>query len=170
MLLLSLGFLFSTCEDDKNTSLPLIGCCNNDPLTASFGNAFLFLPNIFTPNNDGVNDRFYPIGDSINEILDFEIKDLLGITVYHRSHIQANDPGSGWDGYVRGKVQKGLYSFTIKADAQNGYFKVFSGQVCNFPCGYPEKETISSENCFSQLKWECLSGPWICELPYDCFE
>ena len=169
-LYLSLSFCFLSCKNENDLSLPLMGCCNNDPLVDSFGNAFLFLPNIFTPNNDGINDRFFPIGDSINEIRDFEIKDQLGLTVYHRSHFQPNDDDSGWDGYVHGKVQKGLYSYTITAEAVNGYLKSFTGKICNFPCGYTESETISAENCFSQAKWECLTGNWICEFTYDCFD
>ena len=171
MLLLGLGFLFSTCEDDKNTSLLLIGCCNNDPLTASFGNAFLFLPNIFTPNNDGVNDRFIPYGYNIEEIIDFEIKNNLGITVFHQSHFQQGAYSFAWDGYVNGKVRKGLYSYNLMAKALDGTIGKFSGKVCNFPCDVPSNEVIAKENCVNEGILFCWQGIWddCWQAKYDCY-
>jgi gliding motility-associated-like protein len=57
----------------------------------------LYVPNIFTPNNDGVNDWLYVRGDSIKQIISMDIKDKLGGTVFHFDH-SAFESHPGWDG------------------------------------------------------------------------
>lgn len=169
IFLIGLGFLHTNCSDVQSSTISITGCCENDPLAVTFGNAQLFLPNIFTPDNDGLNDRFIPIGDSIQEIIDFEIKDPYGRTIFHHTHIPLWSENSAWDGYVNGEVKRGLYSYSISVEAMNGIIETYSGQVCNFPCTYPSNKSISSENCFTELKWFCIHGPWHCEPIYDCF-
>lgn len=57
------------------------------------------IPNIFSPNNDGRNDFFIPIGSDKIEILQFQIFNRWGQMVYN------NDaPTIGWDGTFNGKA------------------------------------------------------------------
>jgi gliding motility-associated-like protein len=53
-----------------------------------------FMPNAFTPNNDGLNDFFLGKGDLLG-ISDFQLQvwDRWGSLVY-----QTNDPDAGWNG------------------------------------------------------------------------
>ena len=68
------------------------------------------MPNIFTPNNDGVNDYFHP-------------KELKGINdatlrIYNRWGkilIETNNLSSGWDGkYNNEACTDGTYFWTIQ--------------------------------------------------------
>lgn len=61
-----------------------------------------WLPNTFTPNNDGQNDIFYVRGKGIKTIKSFRIYNRWGQLVFERSNFGVEDPTSGWDGKVNG--------------------------------------------------------------------
>ncbi|HEU4552853.1 MAG TPA: PKD domain-containing protein, partial [Chitinophaga sp.] len=62
----------------------------------------VFLPNTFTPNNDGQNDLFYIRGRGIKAIKVFRIFNRWGEMVFERSNANIEDASSGWDGRFRG--------------------------------------------------------------------
>jgi gliding motility-associated-like protein len=55
-----------------------------------------YIPNAFTPNNDGINDDFFGKGESIKEY-EMYIFDRWGLTIFH-----TNDLSQHWDGKVKG--------------------------------------------------------------------
>ncbi len=64
------------------------------------------LPNVFTPNGDGKNDRFYPISNYEPEVTDFRI--------YNRWGQLAHNSAEPWDGSFEGKPQPaGTYTYFI---------------------------------------------------------
>jgi gliding motility-associated-like protein len=68
----------------------------------------LFMPNAFSPNDDGVNDILKPLFTENIEILDFKIFNRWGELVYKGKE--------GWDGYYRGVKQKtDTFIYTLKA-------------------------------------------------------
>ena len=76
----------------------------------------LYIPNSFTPNNDGVNDYFRVIGD---QLLRFELNvfDRWGELVYHSTDITEAWNGShmGGDYYA----PNGVYIYQVKAKGFN---------------------------------------------------
>lgn len=72
----------------------------------------IFIPNSFSPNNDGINDIFFPyIECGLIELIAFELKifDRWGNFVF-----QTKDIKTGWDGSWRGeKMPQGVYVFSI---------------------------------------------------------
>lgn len=64
----------------------------------------VFVPNTFTPNGDGVNDRFYVSAKGLTTIKNFMIYNRWGQTVYEAHNIQPNDASVGWDGTYKGYV------------------------------------------------------------------
>lgn len=75
------------------------GCQNGDEVVVTvLPNAYLFVPNAFSPNGDGLNERFYPItGDGVT---------VDALRVYNRWGELVYDgiKESGWDGTWNGKV------------------------------------------------------------------
>jgi gliding motility-associated-like protein len=63
----------------------------------------LFIPNTFTPNNDGENDIFYPRGVGLKSISSFRVYNRWGELVFEKRGTQLNDPSGGWDGTYKGK-------------------------------------------------------------------
>jgi gliding motility-associated-like protein len=86
----------------------------------------IFLPNIFSPNGDGINDTFGPVSASDAEILSFEIFDRWGNTVYSCSRsLQCH-----WDGTSGGNVAPaGVYVYSIRVKGKDGEEKRWSGDV-----------------------------------------
>jgi gliding motility-associated-like protein len=81
------------------------------------------MPNVFTPNNDGVNDYFYPI----------ELKGITHVTlgIYNRwgqKLIETNNILTGWDGKYNGQVcTDGTYFWIIRYTTITNESKVLTG-------------------------------------------
>ncbi|MFZ1332395.1 MAG: PKD domain-containing protein [Flavobacteriales bacterium] len=60
----------------------------------------VFVPNAFTPDNDGFNENFFPIGYNIRTV-QFMIFDRWGERIF-----RSVEDGNGWDGRVGGKLAK----------------------------------------------------------------
>ncbi|MBA3827805.1 MAG: gliding motility-associated C-terminal domain-containing protein [Taibaiella sp.] len=85
-------------------------------VTISCDNSRVFIPNTFTPNGDGNNDRFYPSGKGLSSIKRFSIYDRWGEEIYHVENILLNDQLHGWDGSFNGKQLKpDVFVYMIEA-------------------------------------------------------
>jgi gliding motility-associated-like protein len=75
----------------------------------------LFIPNAFTPNNDGINDTFVPKGHGIKSYT-LVIFDRWGEQIYKTNHFE-----NGWDGYYKGELSKSdVYTWKINCvDGKN---------------------------------------------------
>ena len=68
----------------------------------------VYIPNSFTPNNDGIDDLFFAISDGV---VDFHmyVFDRWGQTIF-----EATDIAQGWDGRYNGnKVPQGSYVYRV---------------------------------------------------------
>ena len=108
------------------------GCSNTGEVTVFVvcSDKNLFVPNTFSPNNDGHNDRFYPRGSGLTRIQNMRIFNRWGQTVFHRSNFAANDPSGGWDGTFNGKkLDPDVYVYTIDVLCENGEVFPYKGNV-----------------------------------------
>ena len=80
--------------------------------------ATILIPNIFTPNNDGVNDIFYFTTTSVKE-LTCNIYDRWGLKI--ASFTATNDAINGWDGRTTSGLlaPDGVYYYIMKAETLN---------------------------------------------------
>lgn len=70
----------------------------------------LYIPNVFTPNGDGVNDIFYTLGTNISSFK-LQIFNRWGSLIFSSDSITR-----GWDGKVGGDlVSNGVYVYVINA-------------------------------------------------------
>ncbi|MCG9898480.1 MAG: PKD domain-containing protein, partial [Hydrotalea sp.] len=65
--------------------------------------AQLYIPNTFTPDGDGLNDRLIVRGTQITKVLSFTIFNRWGAVVFRQQNFAPNDPSFGWDGTINGK-------------------------------------------------------------------
>lgn len=86
------------------------GCMDSDTVSIRYMKGpEIYVPNAFTPNQDGVNDilNFFPVSYDIESI---SIFNRWGQLVFY-----AKDHLKGWDGKVKGVVQEsGVYIWMIK--------------------------------------------------------
>ena len=88
------------------------GIVPNDPTAP----CSVFLPNAFTPNNDGRNDVYRPVITGNHTLRSFQIRNRYGQEVF--STIADN---AGWDGKLKGVQQNiGTYFYFLKCDCDNG--------------------------------------------------
>ena len=67
---------------------------NNERVCIDIDSCKMFiLPNVFTPNGDGINDLFVPVSTDYVDKLDIQIFNRWGNLVFHTSDKQIN-----WDG------------------------------------------------------------------------
>ncbi|MBX7180426.1 MAG: gliding motility-associated C-terminal domain-containing protein, partial [Saprospiraceae bacterium] len=92
----------------------------------------IFIPNIFTPNGDGNNDKvFISTNDKeIKRILSFQIYDRWGEKVYEAKDYQPNDPNNGWDGTLKGqKCNPGVFAYWTEIELFDGTRQILKGDV-----------------------------------------
>lgn len=137
--------MMSACHDSISVYK---GCCEDPPVYKRVGDGKIYVPNVFTPNNDGINDRLIIYGDSITNISSIEIWNKEGVRVYYSLHIPTNDYTTAWDGRVNERVERGLYSFELSAETYKGYAFSVKGNVCNCPCDQMiDADLIPIRNC-----------------------
>jgi gliding motility-associated-like protein len=85
----------------------------------------IFIPNVFTPNNDSRNDFFGAFGDPYAQLQNYQIAvfDRWGGQVFQSEAAILNEESTGWDGKVNGKdVEKGVYTYEM-------YFTLINSDV-----------------------------------------
>jgi len=101
----------------------IYGCTASDTMriTVKCDNSQIFMPNTFTPNGDGQNDRFYPHGKGITTIQHLRIYDRWGEVIYDMQNVPVNDPAYGWDGTFKGETLKpDTYIYILEATCVTG--------------------------------------------------
>lgn len=88
---------------------------------------FIFVPNAFSPNGDGVNEIFYPIVNSYNKS-NFE---LLIFNKWGAVIFESDNPNDGWNGTHQSvPVKEDTYIWKINAESEtDGLKKSFTGHV-----------------------------------------
>ena len=90
-----------------------------------------YMPSAFSPNNDGVNDRFYPLdGGDIVRISRLTVFDRWGAVVFDGRALPPNAPDMGWDGRVSGRAApSNVYLWVMEVDFRSGGRSVERGAV-----------------------------------------
>ena len=105
------------------------GCSEEDTITifaeyVECSEPNIYIPNVFTPNNDGKNDRIGVSGDFIDNI-DFAIYDRWGEKVFHTTDITEQ-----WDGTFRNSpCQAGVYYYRLEVKCTGGKTFLKGGDI-----------------------------------------
>jgi len=90
----------------------------------------IFMPNAFTPNRDGRNERIYPKGKGVKEIEWLRIYDRWGTLVFENTHFAINAPAAGWDGRSGNKeAPMGTYIYSMQTVCEGGEKFEFKGSI-----------------------------------------
>lgn len=91
----------------------------------------LYLPSSFSPNHDGINDRFSVYGnDQVLGIGFMAVYDRWGNALYEERNLAVNDPAAGWDGTYRNKrMDPGVYVFVVEVVFTDGTKKLYKGDI-----------------------------------------
>lgn len=104
-------------------------CSDTISITVYVEEDFTFYaPNAFTPNADGMNDMFFPVGIMWDNLkFDLYIFDRWGNKIFH-----SDDPNKGWDGHANGGnkiAQEDVYVWKVIVYDVNGKKHSFVGHI-----------------------------------------
>ena len=92
----------------------------------------VFVPTAFSPNDDGINDRFTVFGDrpGAERIVSLRVFDRWGGQVFEARDLDVNEIGQGWDGRVDGQpAAPGTYFYVTTVRFLNGVAQEYRGAV-----------------------------------------
>jgi gliding motility-associated-like protein len=88
------------------------------------GDAYIYVPNAFSPNSDGENDVMYVRGQMIEKML-FRIFDRWGELIF-----ESTNRLDGWDGSYKGKkLDPDVYDYYLQATCIDGNEAIIKGNI-----------------------------------------
>jgi len=103
------------------------GCKTADSIVV-LNDCYLDIPNVFTPNGDGLNDYFFPRNLLSHGLTTFtmNIYNRWGQLIFETSNLD----GGGWDGRFNNAEQpEGVYVYVIDATFKDGQKEHHQGNV-----------------------------------------
>jgi gliding motility-associated-like protein len=91
------------------------GCIDKDTVLVKYRapDEPIYIPNAFTPNNDGLNDVFRPMSNARIASFEWKVYDRYGNAIY-----ASTDASGGWNGTAKGKLlPAGSYTYRINIPA-----------------------------------------------------
>ncbi len=149
--------LLTSCPPDEEIPNEYESCCGTEPVEFSVQGttARVYVPNVFTPNGDGINDQFFPFSNgqitTINYMVIQKIEDDLSTTLlYQVADIDANDLYNyAWDGVdMQGNKHKGGFDYTISFTTTDSLSFAVQGKGCSMSCEGQTTTAIPKEGCF----------------------
>lgn len=108
------------------------GCSTHDVVTIFVEKTrAVFVPNIFSPNNDGKNDQLIIFaGGEVESVLTWQIFDRWGELIFKGSNFLPNDPTYGWDGRFRGiPCNSSVFTWVAEVSFKDGEVVFLKGDV-----------------------------------------
>jgi gliding motility-associated-like protein len=106
------------------------GCESTDNILVEVVENKVYIPNSFSPDSDGINDIFAPLGDPNIVVEDFSIFDRWGEQVYRNGGFNLGSPGIGWDGVFKDKAAAvEVYIYVVKLHWPDGTQQLLKGDV-----------------------------------------
>jgi gliding motility-associated-like protein len=104
----------------------IYGCRDTGYITITIDNdMYPFIPTAFTPNNDGLNDKFHVVNLRYDRLVEMRVFDRWGVEMFHTS-----DGMDGWDGTFKGVPQDmGTYTWEVIIAHVDGTTKTLTGTV-----------------------------------------
>lgn len=171
-----IAFTATSMDDNAVPMSPFEYCCSRNPIDVELGAGKLYIPTVFTPNGNGLNDFFQVSATDIAKIDTFMVFDwYTGDTVFNKVDMTEIIPENGFDGIVADTVRAAEYYYIIVATSTDNVSAKFGGGVCCLPCTEPLNVSIPSslENCAFPIQFNVNTGynenidP---EEDIDCFQ
>ena len=111
------------------TVTDIFGCEANDDIQLFVDErGRIYIPTVFSPNGDGINDFFTIFsGEGVDRVSYLRIYDRWGEFLFENTDFSPNDEGVGWDGTFRGKPMNPqvlvYYTEVIMTNGRRHFFK-----------------------------------------------
>lgn len=138
-----------SCGDEEQ-KFSYTDCCAMDIYEYSLDEATIYMPNLFSPNFDGINDIFLPFcNEKVISITDFTINVLgSGKLLYSQKFMLPNDNDKAWNGLLsNGNQFKGKFTYSFTATTAAASKMVIHGEACAILCEEDSKSLHFNSNC-----------------------
>lgn len=107
----------------QHSAVAFCGNVPDPPLVTTVVPDTLIVPNVFSPNGDGLNDVFYIVSQGLSELY-YEIYNRWGTKLFEANRIK-----QGWDGRSTSgqECPDGVYYYIVKVQIMNGTAKTLTG-------------------------------------------
>lgn len=126
-------------------------CCGVEPVEYSHANMDIFIPNVFTPNKDTINDLFFPfLNGNVVEVIDFKILTDVGDTVlfYRPTIVYSLLEEYGWHGNREdGSAYIGPFRYYLKIVNRQGETGEITGRACRLDCDDEAELLKTKDGC-----------------------
>lgn len=125
----------STPLEDINYGLTVIdinGCTSESEVQVIVEKVQeVFVPNAFTPNNDGINDELTVFASpQVERVVGFQIFSRWGELVYAQFDFPPNDLQFGWNGSFKGeRMDPAVFAWVAEIRFLDGQTRLFKGDV-----------------------------------------
>lgn len=126
------NFIAANSATIQATLTTLDGCQIKDELVLTVqSEAAIYIPNVFSPNGDGINDFFTIYSNAgINKITKVAIFNRSGGLVFESNNISPNDQNNIWDGRQNNQlVSADVYVYVVIYETQDVQSVTVSGMV-----------------------------------------
>lgn len=113
------------------TATDIKGCTEVDSISFDVFHDGVYVPNIFSPNGDQINDLLtIETGPDLLEIEEFTLFDRWGNQVFQKHYFLPDDPGAAWDGKFRGiESNIGVYPYKLIVVFSSNRREVILGNI-----------------------------------------
>lgn len=111
------------------------GCSTSDDLFIRvIKERRVFIPNTFSPNDDGHNDEFIVYGGTgVEEILQFKVFNRWGELVHSADNFPPNSVAHGWNGRQNGiALPPSVFAYMVEVRFSDGLTHIYKGDVTLF--------------------------------------
>lgn len=108
------------------------GCTDTDSVRVEVSDRRrVYIPNTFSPNDDGRNDYFTLFGgEEVSKILTLQVWSRWGEQVFSARDLLPNEEQSGWNGEFRGRpMPAGVFLWTASVEFIDGQLTHYQGNV-----------------------------------------
>ncbi|MEM7103842.1 MAG: gliding motility-associated C-terminal domain-containing protein, partial [Bacteroidota bacterium] len=108
------------------------GCTASDDIFISVDkDRDVYIPNAFTPNDDGINDVVIVYGNQgVAQVRIFRIYDRWGEFVFEATNFDPNDPLYGWNGTFKGKpMNPAVFVYYAEVEFVDGVVLPYKGDI-----------------------------------------
>ncbi|WP_291034873.1 hypothetical protein [Dyadobacter sp. 50-39] len=153
VLVISSALTCSSQDPVKATSQEYESCCGAQPVEFSYEKKRIYVPNVFTPNKDGINDYFFPVvNDVVTDVWGFAVYSIEGDTMlYQKPYFNSKMPvrDYGWDGLrPDGSRYKGAFRYKMRVDDLQANKHIVEGRACAVLCGSGAEVFRTKTGCY----------------------